>query len=87
MSSSKQTDQRTEQKAQAASPAELAYGLLWLMHLDTRTRNGTLAFEARRKLLSMIDHHGQARGIAAAKKVAATPLTDSALPQPWRGVF
>jgi hypothetical protein len=69
MSGSKLTEARQEAAADAATEVELAYGLLWMMHLDTRTRNGALAFEARRRLVEQIDHHGRARGIAAAKRM------------------
>ena len=48
--------------------AELAYGLLWHMNIDTYNASDRLAAEARRSLGGVIGREGQKRGIQAAKK-------------------
>jgi len=48
--------------------AELAYGLLWHMNIDTFNASDRLASEARRTLIKAIGKEGQGRGIQAAKE-------------------
>ncbi|MGY4288841.1 hypothetical protein ACVWXO_008061 [Bradyrhizobium sp. LM2.7] len=46
---------------------KIAYGLLWLMSIDTRTKNGLLAHTARKQLLELLTRADQAEGITAAR--------------------
>jgi hypothetical protein len=47
--------------------AELAYGLLWMVGCDKRTKAGEALYLARKALYEKMDRAGQARGITAAR--------------------
>ena len=48
---------------------EQAYGLLWLVPVNTETPNGHAISTARKQLLKHIDKEGQRRGIEYARAV------------------
>lgn len=50
-----------------ADAMELAYGLLWLVPVDTHTKTGLCVSLARKALLGQLDRDAKLRGLKAAQ--------------------